>query len=404
MRGETILCISTGVWGSVWSGPEQYMSRFAPQNRVLFFETGRHPGLSATREVWRDFPNFFAMRSRVLKENLIVIPTPSRLPYARNQLPSSVLRVTSPLVTKINASIQIHHIRWAMRELDVQAPILWLYVPNQIDLVGKFGEKLVCYFNYDEYASYVQNTRIKELIYHLDEELTRRADMVFATSRAQWEHRKKINRETYLVPNAVDFELFHRSGDPDLTVAADIACLPRPIIGYAGSLGNQIDLVLLNRVADAYPACSLVLVGPDRLAASTAKAELKSRHNVFFLGQKRVDELPAYLKAFDAALIPYVLVGYPLTAYPLKLHEYLAAGRASVATAMPELRPYCHVVRIAETHQEFISQIREAMEDYSPETIQARIAVARENTWDHRVAEIYRILERRLCVSEGVLQ
>jgi glycosyltransferase involved in cell wall biosynthesis len=114
--------------------------------------------------------------------------------------------------------------------------------------------------------------------------------------------------------------------------------------------------------------------------------------NVYFLGRKEVNNLPEYLKTMDVVLIPFLLEGYVLTAYPLKLHEYLAAGRAIVSTALPELRAYGHVVRIAETHAEFISQIGEALQDNTPEVIAARVAVARENTWDKRVADMEDIL------------
>ena len=101
--------------------------------------------------------------------------------------------------------------------------------------------------------------------------------------------------------------------------------------------------------------------------------------------------------------MPYVLAGHILSSYPLKLHEYLAAGRAVVAANLPELKPYSHVVRIAETHREFIRQIGEALHDCAPEAIEARVAVARENTWDQRVAEIYRVLDQRLSATgEGM--
>jgi glycosyltransferase involved in cell wall biosynthesis len=393
MHGETILCIATRVWHSLWRSTQQTMSRFAVQNRVLYFEPGRNPDLPMASELRRNFSNFFALRTQRVQENLIVIPTPSCLPVARRHLPRPALQITTPLVAKINAQILIRHIRWAMHTLDVQAPILWLYSPSHIDLIGEFGEKLVCYFNYDEYANFVQNARIKDLIRRLDDELTRRADVVFATSRAQSKQRVAINPSTYLIPNGVNFDLFNRALDPDLPLPADIANLPRPIIGYTGWLGEQIDVGLLTQVADAYPNFSFALIGPDELPETGPKKELRTRPNVSFLGRKAPHELPMYLKAFDVALIPYLLVGYTLTAYPLKLHEYLAAGRAIVATALPELRPYSEVVRIAETWAEFVCQIREALQDHGPQAIEARVAIARENTWDNRVADIYRILE-----------
>jgi glycosyltransferase involved in cell wall biosynthesis len=400
MQGETILCISTDSWHSLWRPIQQTMSRFVPQNRVIYFDPGRNYERSALLEMLYNMPNYLKLHPKVVQENLIVIPTPSSLPHARRFLPRSVLRVTMPMAIKINARILIRHVRRAMHTFEVRSPILWLYSPYQIDLIGKFGEKLSCYHNYDEFANFTQNSRIRELVRDLDDQLCSRVDVVFTTSRSQGEHRRVFNPNTYCTPNGVDFDLFNKALNPETPIPSDIAGLKKPVIGYVGWLGYQMDIDLLLSIAEVYSDCSLALVGPDVMPKNAKHRRLQSMPNVHFLGQKALGSLPEYLKAIDVALIPYLLEGYVLTAYPLKLHEYLSAGRAIVSTALPELRPYSHVVRIAETHAEFISQIREALQDHSPQAIAARVEVARENTWDNRVADMYRILQPLLLVSE----
>jgi glycosyltransferase involved in cell wall biosynthesis len=397
MQGETILCVeSASRWDALWRDSQQIMSRIAAQNRVLFFEPGRHHEAPASAEFVRNVPNFFKLNCVQRQQNLYIIPTPSSLPYLRRHLPRSILRYSIPLVSKINNSILIRQIRWAMKALDVEEPILWLYGPTQIDLIGKFGEKAVCYFNYDEHADFVHNSHIRDLMHRWDQHFSSQVDLIFATSQAQTERRKAVNPNTFFIPNGVDFELFNRALAPDLPLPPDIARIPRPIIGFAGWLGYHIDVALLLRIARSYPDCSVVFVGPEELPKGGERAELYTLPNVHFLGRKERTDLPNYLQAFDVALMPWALRGHILSAYPLKLHEYLAAGRASVATALPELRPYAHVIRIAESHDDFIAHIRAALHDNSPQAIAARVAVARENTWDRRVADMYRILESHL--------
>ena len=189
----------------------------------------------------------------------------------RRHLPRSVLQVTTPWVARINASILIRQVHRAMKAYDVRAPILWLYSPYHADLAGKFSEKLACYYNYDEFPAFVQNARVEDLLRQFDNQLTSRVDIVFATSRSQCERRKAINPSTYFVPNGVDFDLFNRALTSDRPLPADIGALRRPIIGFAGWLGNHIDTGLLLRVAEAFPECSLVLVGPDELPAAAAR-------------------------------------------------------------------------------------------------------------------------------------
>jgi len=161
-------------------------------------------------------------------------------------------------------------------------------------------------------------------------------------------------------------------------------------------MGYQVDVDLLLRVAEACPDCTLVLVGPDCLPDDARRRALHAMANVTFLGQKALESLPEYLKVLDVALIPYVIGGHTLTVYPLKLHEYLAAGRPIVASPLPELKPFSQVVRIAESAVDFVRQIREAIADHSPTSVAARVAVARENTWDSRVTDIYRAIDKRL--------
>jgi len=403
MQGETVLCVAPRDWHSLWRETQSIMSRIAKQNRVLYFEPGRDANGPIISELVRNVPNFFALRTHKLHDNLILIQTPSSMPHGRRYLPRSLLKITIPPVIKINSWIQIRQIRWTIKKLRVKAPILWLHSPYHIDLVGKFGEKLVCYYNYDEQADYEGNARIKDLIRGLDNQLSSQVDVVFATSRAQWGRRKALNPNAYFIPNGVDFELFNRSLIPNLAVPRDISTIRRPIIGFVGWLGYHIDVKLLHRVAEAYSNCSIVLIGPDELSDAEGRQKLRILPNVFFLGKKDRLELPNYLHLFDVALMPYALSGHIYSAYPLKLHEYLAAGRAIVSTILPEVKPFSHVVRIAETHDEFVHQISEALHDYSPQAIKLRVEVARENTWDKRVTEIYRVLNHHLLkASKGL--
>ena len=392
MRDQTIICIAPRRWDALWKETQAIMSRLAVHNRVLYFEPGRDPEHGVFAEMRRNWPILLRPITRERQGNLFVIPSPPVLPHGRRYLPECVLSRTMPLVMAINARLLIRHVRRTVRVLTVESPVLWLTDPYHVSLVGRFREKVACYFNFDEFADMVENRRVSRLLRRLDDELARRVDVVFATSRAQWERRRSVNPRTYLVPNAVDFDLFNRAVTEELPVPADIACVARPILGFVGWLTGHIDVALLRRISEAYPDCSLVLVGPGHLPAGADLDALRNRPNVVLLGRKDHFSIPAYLRALDVALMPYSMTGHVLSAYPAKLHEYLAAGRAVVATALPELRPYESVVRLAQTPDDFVQMIGQALADRSAEAIGARVAVARDNTWDQRVAQIESIL------------
>ena len=407
MHGQTMLCVAPRSWHSMLRESQQIMSRIAKHNRVLYFEPGREPDNRLVGEMVRNAPNFMRLRSETPLPNLTVIQTPSMVPYARSRLPRPLLKLTTPAAAQVNSAIMLRHIHWAMREFAVRDPILWLFEPRYIDLVGKCGEQLSCYFNYDELHKFALNARMEDLILEYDNRLCRAVDVVFATSRAQAAHRQQHNQHTYFVPNGVNFELFNQALDPNLAVAADIAALPGPVIGFAGWLAYTIDAELLLQVAEAFPECSLALVGRNDFATAADPAtyeQLRNRPNVFFLGHKTPEQLPSYLRAFDVALMPYRLIDHVRPSYPLKLNEYLAAGRAIVATALDEVQFFRDVIRVAENYDEYVTHVRAALADHSAEAIATRVAVAKENTWDKRVETIYAAFERQLAQTAGAPQ
>jgi glycosyltransferase involved in cell wall biosynthesis len=114
---------------------------------------------------------------------------------------------------------------------------------------------------------------------------------------------------------------------------------------------------------------------------------------VHFFGNRDIEELPAYIKAMDVCLIPYVLNDYTHHIFPLKLYEYMAAGKPIVATDMEEMRPYAgDEMTIARSNDDFLAAVEDAMAQDSPERAAARQDTARHESWDDRVEQVSAIL------------
>lgn len=390
VRGETILCLSPSSWFSLWRNRQQIMSRLATHNIVLFVEPQRDSEYGIVRDRTRRLRHLVAPGIQQVRENLWAIEPPPSFPFGifSSNLARWITPVNNYILTKV--------LRHAMRLLQVRAPILWLYYPWHVGLVGRFDEKLVCYHVYDELADYPFHRRLKGFIERCDRELCQKADLVLASSSAQAERRKSLNAQTYFVPNAADFAHFKKALDPDLPLPDDVQRVPRPRIGYVGLLGFQVNTGLLLDLANMRPDWHLVLVGPDRLGESNRSRELRKLENVHFLGQKRLEELPAYLKACDVALLPYDLATHMSTSYPLKLHEYLAAGKPVVSVPLRELLAFQDVVYFADSATAFVQSIARALEQDSVQRIQRRVTVAQENTWDRRVEQISALIDHSL--------
>jgi hypothetical protein len=165
-------------------------------------------------------------------------------------------------------------------------------------------------------------------------------------------------------------------------VPADLARLPRPVIGFFGLVADWIDLPLVRRMADAFPHASVALVG----RVETSTAPLEGARNVHLLGRRPYAALPAYCRGFHLAVTPFVRNELTLSANPLKAREYVAAGLPNVCTDLPELRavPGCTVAQDADA---FVAEVGRALRaPGGPD--RSRSALVRGEGWVARLEEI----------------
>jgi len=106
--------------------------------------------------------------------------------------------------------------------------------------------------------------------------------------------------------------------------------------------------------------------------------------------------MPAYIGAFDCCLIPFIVDDLTEAVNPIKLREYLAAGRPVVSTAIPEVVPYGDVVALAEDPAQFADAVLRVLGDPDSDTEEAR-ARRRErvagDSWDAAAARVEQLLD-----------
>ena len=224
----------------------------------------------------------------------------------------------------------------------------------------------------------------------------READVVICTGRMLVEERRRFNPNIHFVPEGADVELFSTALDEATPVPEDIARLRGKIVGYVGVVDFRLDTALLAYMAEQQPDWSFAIVGPVKGDVQGLE-RLQALRNVHFFGNRPITALPAYLKAMDAGLIPYVLNDFTHHIFPLKLYEYMAAGKPIVATDMEEMRAYDgHGLTIARSNESFLEAVRSAIANDSPELAAGRSRAAASESWDHRVEQVSSILEPML--------
>jgi glycosyltransferase involved in cell wall biosynthesis len=270
--------------------------------------------------------------------------------------------------------------------------ILYLWRPEFDWALDVRQSDLACYHIDDEYTF----TASEQPIDPAEMSVLRRVDQVFIHSKSLLRKKGGINPHTSHVPNGVDYDAFSTPAEePD-----DLAEIRRPRIGYVGVVKAQLDLELLRTLARGNPQWSFVLVGPHGYLGAKAGLlnEMSALPNVHLLGNRAVQTLPAYVQGMDVCVMPYEINDYTNFIYPLKLHEYLAAGRPTVASPIHSVVPFRDVVSLARTAGEWQRAVDAALGPAAnlPDVERARRARAANHDWELLVAKIARHLRSRL--------
>lgn len=287
-------------------------------------------------------------------------------------------------VTALNSWSLTRSIRDALRQLGTSLPpVLVTGTPPSAPVVGRLGEIASVYFCMDDFSHLAGVSH--QIMEAFERRLLESVDIVVATASALTRSKLPKSGVAHLLPQGVNYEHFAQARSEP----AELAALPRPLIGFAGGVSDCCDADLIRRLADAHPDASVVLVGP----ITTDDTAALQRPNVHLLGPRPYAELPAYVQRFDVGLIPYVLNDWTRAVDPLKLLEYLAAGVPVVSTAIPEVEKYRQAIRIGSDHDSFLREVSNALAaDRTAERERGR-SVARRNTWAERASQLLEIMD-----------
>ena len=216
--------------------------------------------------------------------------------------------------------------------------------------------------------------------------LIEQADLVVVSSAWLDNELAGKNPHRALIRNAGDFEHFRE---------APAACFSDPqgrtVIGYYGAIAEWFDVELVRGVARAFPDHLVLLVGRD--TAGVAK-QLADAPNVTFTGEVPYAQLPYYLHAFAVALLPFRVMTLTLATNPVKVYEYLSAGKPVVSVDLPEIQQFGNLVRCASDSAGFIREVGQALGERDAALREARMRFASEQTWSHRALELDEAIAR----------
>jgi UDP-galactopyranose mutase len=282
---------------------------------------------------------------------------------------------------------------WLSRQLRsrLRSPadtILWVRYPTPelMPLVESRESALVVYEIVDDHEHGPGMTpRLQRLFRSCEDRLLERAGVVFAWSPPLRDRLAGRHPNVVLAPAAVDPE-------PFAAAAASAEARPQTAV-YAGALDFRSDAELLAQTAQLLPSWSFELAGPVAHGAGQALAGLA---NVSMLGVLAQSEVPSLIASAAVCLMPYRVNEYTNNLFPVKLVEYLAAGRPVVSTPLRAAAELLPEQALAGTAAEFAAAMDRAAQDDSHEHRDARRHLAAGYSWDERIDQMERAIEEAL--------
>lgn len=375
-ENQDIIIISSVDWSTQRQVIHELTEDFANSNhRVLFVE---NTGVRSIRfqdlkrllkrlKLWfkstHGFTNF--------KKNITIF-SPIFLPFPYNWF-----------IVKLNSFFLTNLILTWMKGSKFKPPIVitFLSTPLSQSLIEGLNSKLKIFYCIDNMS---KSSKSASKLRKWEDRLFKKADLVMYTSKNLGELAKRVTNNVFFAPSGVNFKKFADALNVTVDKKNNIKSDGKKIIGFIGAVRNIIDKKIIINLSKSFTDCKIVLIGP----IFTKIDDLNSLNNLVFLGQKKHDEIPYYIRQFDVGIIPYIKNNFTDSIYPTKINEYLAAGLPVVSTELDEVKNFINqhgpVIKIAKNEKDFIDKVKESLNEKSEQLKSSRINIAKNNDWKIR--------------------
>lgn len=326
-ENHAIVTFSHLRWNFVYQRPQQLLARLAKHWRILFVEEPVHGAPGETGwEIESPAENVLVCRPHT---------SVASSGFSDEQIP-----YLQPLLKGL-----IDEHGSAQRSA-------WFYTPMALPLLAEVAPSTVIYDCMDELSAFLN---APPQLVQRENELLKLADIVFTGGPSLFRAKRDRHPSVHCFPSSVDRSHFgHPAPEP-----LDQANLPAPRLGFYGVIDERIDLDLLSALADAHPEWQIVMVGP---VVKIDPGSLPQRGNMHYLGQRKYEELPAYLHGWDVCLLPFALNDATRFISPTKTLEYMAAEKPIVSTPIRDVEePYSEIVYLGGSPASFVKACETAL-------------------------------------------
>ena len=184
------------------------------------------------------------------------------------------------------------------------------------------------------------------LFYHLLRCSLKLADLVILAGSSEWLSGFQVDRDRIVeVPNGVDVEWIDSISSDPIPKARNVTRLC-----YVGHIrkarGADLLLDVARRLKERNMLFELVLVGPtepkeEQWLTNTIR-DYGLHGNILRTGRVQQDKVIAWIRSSDICLYPFPRLKELEYVYPIKVFEYLACGKATVASRLKTVETFLH--------------------------------------------------------------
>jgi glycosyltransferase involved in cell wall biosynthesis len=251
----------------------------------------------------------------------------------------------------------------------------------------------------DSFPDFLGNPKERLKLEKCEKDVAQEADIVFATADVLYERFRKYNFNTFHVPNGVDFDKYLNAKmplDTDLIGRVNRISSSK-VVGYQGAISSWFDFDLVEEVVRSNPELLFLFVGMVDIRVKHEFSRILKHANARYLGAIDPDALPWVISKMDVGIIPFKINDLIKATNPIKLYEYLAAGKPVLATSMPEVMKYHKngIVSTAESPHTFSMILRDMVaSSKNPDHVKERMKIASLNSWEVRFRQVMTIVDK----------
>tara|TARA_Y100001970_G_scaffold287174_1_gene411163 strand:+ start:128 stop:1279 length:1152 start_codon:yes stop_codon:yes gene_type:complete len=376
------------IYGPPWNQPaklsKHHFAKFwSKKAKVLYIEAPINIGSFFTRreEAFELFKRFRKGPEKV-SNNIWISTFIYLLPFR-----GSKYFFGASLINSINQKFIKKYLIKQMKQLGINNPTIIVGSAHILPILNDLNYSRLIYHCSDDYTII---PTFPESFTEIEKKLIKKCDLVVTTADELMKDKSRFNQNTISIPNGANVKHFSTTQNPKTIISEEMHRFKKPIIGYIGSVFQWLDLEWIDFAAKQLPQYEFIFIGPIQINIS----HLKMKKNIHFLGPKPYEDLPRYIKAFDVAVIPFVIDGVTLKASPIKFYEYLSSGIPIVSTELPDLLPFKDDVYLVKNKEDYIHCIKASINNDSISLMNARMEIAKKYSWEYRFQTLNHHIEK----------